>query len=131
MKNLDASTPMESLLTAFPGAKRALFARYHIGGCSSCAYRDDETLQQVCERNEIAVTEVIQHILHSHTADAAMLLSAKEAKKQLDQGTKIIFLDIRTREEHEAVSIPQSNLMTPEIRKCRVFISPKLQELLL
>ncbi|WP_206018818.1 hypothetical protein [Rubritalea profundi] len=67
MADLDASTPMASLLARFPGAKRALFARYHIGGCSSCAYRDDETLAEVATRNEIDVSEVIEHILQSHT----------------------------------------------------------------
>ncbi|HIG82060.1 MAG TPA: rhodanese-like domain-containing protein, partial [Verrucomicrobiales bacterium] len=27
---------MEEVLTVFPGARRALFRKYHIGGCSSC-----------------------------------------------------------------------------------------------
>jgi len=37
---------MSKVLEAFPGAQRALFRRYHIGGCSSCAFRPDETLAQ-------------------------------------------------------------------------------------
>ena len=41
---------MADVLAAWPGAQRALFRRYHIGGCSSCAFRPDETLAQVCER---------------------------------------------------------------------------------
>jgi hypothetical protein len=27
---------MREVLEVFPGAQRALFRRYHIGGCSSC-----------------------------------------------------------------------------------------------
>ena len=35
---------------AFPGARRALFARYHIGGCQSCGFSPGETLAEVCAR---------------------------------------------------------------------------------
>ena len=114
MADLDASTPMASLLARFPGAKRALFARYHIGGCSSCAYRDDETLAEVATRNEIDVSEVIEHILQSHTVDAAMLIAAKDVKELVESGAEIVFLDTRTREEHEAVAITGSEFMTQE-----------------
>ena len=36
----------------FPGAQRALFRKYHIGGCSSCGFSPNETLAGVCARNE-------------------------------------------------------------------------------
>ena len=42
---------MAALLEAYPGAQRALFRNYHIGGCSSCGFRPDETLADVCDRN--------------------------------------------------------------------------------
>ena len=42
---------MREVLENFPGAQRALFRRYHIGGCSSCGFSPDETLAQVCARN--------------------------------------------------------------------------------
>jgi len=35
---------MSAVLENFPGAQRALFRRYHIGGCSSCGFSPDETL---------------------------------------------------------------------------------------
>ena len=35
---------MDELLARLPGARRALFAAFHVGGCQSCAYQDDETL---------------------------------------------------------------------------------------
>ena len=61
---IDGSITMGEVLSRFPGAKRSLFARYHIGGCQSCSYDDAETLAQVCERNEnLPVEEVIDHIL--------------------------------------------------------------------
>ena len=38
---------MGRLLEIFPGAQRALFRGYHIGGCSSCGFGAEETLAQV------------------------------------------------------------------------------------
>jgi rhodanese-related sulfurtransferase len=114
MVNLDTTTPMASLLAEYPGAKRALFARYHIGGCNSCAYKDDETLAEVAKRNEIDVNEAISHILASHEVDAAMLISPTDVKALQDSAANMILLDTRTREEHEAVCIKGSQFMTQE-----------------
>jgi rhodanese-related sulfurtransferase len=110
----EATTRMADLLAAYPGARRALFAKYHIGGCSSCAYQDDETLADVCARNEIEVEEAIAHIHQSHEVDKAMLISPSEVKALIDSGAAFVFLDTRTREEHEAVAIAGSEFMTQE-----------------
>jgi len=117
---LDANTPMREVLAAFPGAKRALFARYHIGGCSSCAYGDEETLAAVCQRNEgLPVDEVIGHILEAHEHDARLLIEPSELAEALaasaESGTeRPRLLDLRTREEHEAVALPGSELYGQE-----------------
>jgi len=84
MSMLNGTTPMQSLLLDFPGSKRALFAKYHIGGCSSCAYGNEETLASVCQRNEIDLEEAIAHILESHEHDREMILSATELAERLD-----------------------------------------------
>ncbi len=64
---IDVNAPMREVLEVFPGAQRALFRRYHIGGCSSCAFSPDETLAQVCARNGgLDVAEVLGHIRSSH-----------------------------------------------------------------
>ena len=46
---------MGALLDAFPGARRALFAKYHVGGCSSCGFQLSETLAEVCARHGVAL----------------------------------------------------------------------------
>jgi hypothetical protein len=70
---------MREVLEHFPGAQRALFRRYHIGGCSSCGFSPDETLAQVCARNgNLDVAEVLAHIQSSHEQDAKVLISPAE-----------------------------------------------------
>jgi len=112
---LNGDMTMSAVLSAYPGAQRALFAKYHIGGCSSCGFQPNETLAGVCLRNEdVPVDEAIQHIQESHEADSSLQISPQElaAKIQSDAGLKI--LDARTREEHEAVHIPGAELITQE-----------------
>ena len=106
---------MREVLRAFPGAQRALFRRYHIGGCSSCGFTPDETLAQVCERNGgLNVDEVLAHIESSHEQDAKILISAKELADWREQDPSVRLLDVRSREEFEAVHIEGSVLMSQD-----------------
>lgn len=106
---------MEALLNRYPGAQRALFRRYHIGGCSSCGFRPDETLAGVCARNEnLNVDEAIDHILTSDAADRAMQIEPQELADRLVAKEPIQLLDVRTREEFDAVKLPGAHLFTQE-----------------
>jgi rhodanese-related sulfurtransferase len=112
---IDPSIAMRELLEQFPGAQRALFRRYHIGGCSSCGFSPDETLAGVCARNEnLDVDEVTDHILASDAADRAMQIEPIELSQRLAAGETIHLLDIRTREEFETVQLPGAHLFTQE-----------------
>jgi rhodanese-related sulfurtransferase len=111
---LSADTPMAEILEALPGAKRALFARYHLGGCQSCAFSNEETLAQLCERSELPVTEVLAHLRASHVHDSAMLLEPAALQETLGA---FRLIDIRTREEHAAVVIKNSELFTQDIQQ--------------
>lgn len=107
---------MSDVLTAFPGARRALFARYHIGGCQSCGFEDDETLAEVCQRNEeLPVEEVVSHIQQSHEEDLKMMVEPKALAESIGGGEEPRLLDVRTREEHEAVKIPGADLFSNEL----------------
>src|SRR5438874_10230019 len=102
----DPSITMRELLQQLPGAQRALFRKYHIGGCSSCGFAPDETLAGVCARNEnLNVDEVIEHILVSDAADRAMQIEPRELADRLARDEPAHLLDVRTREEYEAVKI--------------------------
>ena len=106
---------MREVLEAYPGAQRALFRRYHIGGCSHCSFQPEETLEQVCQRNGgLNSQEVFEHIKTSHEQDAKLLLSAAELAKMREQQPALRLLDVRTREEYEAVHIEGAVLMSQE-----------------
>jgi rhodanese-related sulfurtransferase len=107
---------MHELLEQFPGAQRALFRKYHIGGCSSCGFSPDETLTGVCARNEnLNVDEVIDHIVTSDAEDRAMQIEPRELADRIAAGEEIQLLDMRTREEFDAVKLPEALLFTQEL----------------
>ena len=114
--SIDPQITMGELLRQFPGAQRALFRRYHIGGCSSCGFNVDETLAGVCSRNDrLAVDDVIQHIVESDSAERAMQIAPQDLSEKLKNGEQINLLDVRTREEFEAVKIDGAKLFTQEL----------------
>jgi rhodanese-related sulfurtransferase len=113
---IDPGITMRELLEQFPGAQRALFRKYHIGGCSSCGFSPDETLAQVCARNEnLDVDEAIDHILAGDVADHAMQIEPRDLAERIARGEDIYLLDVRTREEYDAVKIDHAHLFTQEL----------------
>ncbi len=109
---------MRDVLEKFPGAQRALFRRYHIGGCSSCGFSPDETLAGVCARNgSLDVNEVLAHIQSSHEQDAKVLISPKELSDALKQDKSLRLVDVRSREEFEAVHIEGSTLLSQDVMR--------------
>jgi rhodanese-related sulfurtransferase len=112
---MDPSITMGELLERFPGAQRALFRKYHIGGCSSCGFALTETLAGVCARNDnLDVEEVVEHIVVSDEADRAMQIEPTELAERLRAGEKIHLLDVRTREEFETARLDGAALFTQE-----------------
>ncbi len=113
---LTPDTTLAQVLQSYPGARRSLFARYHIGGCSACAFSPTETLTELCARNgAIPVDELIEHIRSSHEEDVKLQITPAELADWLSRDSRVRLLDARTREEHEAVCIPGSQLVTQEL----------------
>ena len=115
---IQPQSPMSAVLENFPGAQRALFRRYHIGGCSSCGFQPTETLAEVCARNgNLDVAEVLAHIRSSHEQDAKILISPKELAELLPRDKAVKLVDVRSREEFEAVHIAGSVLLSQEVMR--------------
>jgi rhodanese-related sulfurtransferase len=116
MPDLSPTSTMSELLQAFPGAQRALFAKYHIGGCQSCGFSPNETIADLCKRNDnIDPDEFIEHVRTSHDADTKIQISPQELAVLLKAAPGLPLLDARTREEHEAVKLEGARLITQDV----------------
>jgi rhodanese-related sulfurtransferase len=117
-ETIGPQSTMREVLEMYPGAQRALFRRYHIGGCASCAFQPDETLEQLCGRNGgLDANEVLAHLKTSHEQDALMLIEPKELEARLAADKTIRLLDVRSREEFEAVHLEGSVLLSQTVMR--------------
>jgi len=110
---MEVNWKMGEVLEALPGARRALFAKYHLGGCQSCAFDEAETLGDLCARAELDAGEVLAHLLASHEHDLTMLMQPAQIAARED----VTFVDVRTREEFEAVKISGARFFNPELQE--------------
>jgi rhodanese-related sulfurtransferase len=113
VETIGADSPMSAVLAAFPGAQRALFRRYHIGGCASCGFQPTETLAQVCTcYGGLNVDEVLAHIRESHEQDAKIWIEPRAFAEWRQREPELKLVDVRSREEFEAVHIEGSVLLS-------------------
>jgi len=127
---IDPNITMRELLEQYPGAQRALFRKYHIGGCSHCGFAPEETLAGVCARNEnLDVGEAIDHIIEGDVAERSMQIEPRELADSIGRGERVHLLDVRTREEYEAVKIDGAELFTQEAMQ-KIMTSWPKQDLL-
>lgn len=130
---LDPDLPMSVLLGQYPGAQRALFRKYHVGGCSSCGFAPTETLAQICVRNpHMELSEVCAFLETSREEDRAMQIEPGElqALMQTAENAPVHLLDIRTREEYEAVHIAGSELFSQELMQTILMQWPRAEGLI-
>ncbi len=116
---------MRELLEEFPGAQRAMFRHFHIGGCASCGFAPEERLSDVCARNEgVSPDQVLEKVREAHAQDELVFISPGEAAEAVRSGNARL-LDIRTREEHEAVKIAGADLFSQDLLQTLMASSPK------
>lgn len=116
---------MAELLEAYPSAQRALFRNYHIGGCASCGFRPDETLADVCSRNGgLDPEDVLENVRSAWEQDERVMIAPREVKDLLESdGVEI--LDIRTREEYDAVHLEGAQLLDQALMQEMLATRPK------
>lgn len=93
---------MEQILAVAPSAQRALFQRYHVGGCSACGFQPSDTLAQVCkDHNILDVPEVIRTIQNAEQVDQRCQIDPAQVKSWQDAGEDFTFVDVRPPEERD------------------------------
>jgi rhodanese-related sulfurtransferase len=106
---------MQEVVSAYPSAQRALFRRYHIGGCHSCGYQPEDLLEDVAHRHDITdLDEVLEFIDHAEQIDRRIQISGRDAAAALRSDDPPRLVDVRTKEEWELARIQGATLVTEE-----------------
>ena len=104
---------MGEVLEAYPSAQRALFRRYHIGGCNSCGYAPGDTLEAVARsHNVLDVAEVVAFLDDAEQIDRRLQVSPGEVAAALRSENPPRLIDVRTPPEWELARIEGATLMT-------------------
>jgi len=109
-KDLSGAWTMQQVTTVFPSAQRALFQRYHVGGCSSCGFQPTDLLATVAMNHGLDVNELVEHIKRSQEMEKDLEITPRETAELL-KGDKIKLVDVRTPEEFAIASVPGSVLV--------------------
>jgi len=103
---------MEAIMEVAPSAQRALFQRYHVGGCSSCGFQPTDTLAQVCkDHNLLDVNEVMNTIVLSEQVDKTTQINAGQVRAWLAAGEDFTFIDVQPPSEEELVRVESAELL--------------------
>ena len=113
-KDLSGAWTMQQVTTVFPSAQRALFQKYHVGGCSSCGFQPTDTLATVSMNHGLDVNEVVEHIKRSEELEKDLETTPRETVELLKTG-KIKMLDVRTPEEYAIARVEGSILVDQNI----------------
>lgn len=109
-KDLSGDWAMQQVTTVFPSAQRAMFQKFHIGGCSSCGFQPTDTLASVAGSHGLDVNEVVEFIKKSQDMEKDIEIGVPETAELLKQG-KIKLLDVRSPEEYAIASVAGSVLV--------------------
>ena len=110
--NIRPEMTMEEILSIAPSAQRALFQRYHVGGCSSCGFQPTDTLAQVCkDHNLLDVPGVIRAIEVAEELDTKLQVDPRQVKTWLDAGEDFSFIDVRSPDEIARSRIPKTEAL--------------------
>jgi rhodanese-related sulfurtransferase len=107
---------MGEVLSAYPSAQRALFQRYHIGGCNSCGYQLGDRLEDVARgHNILDVGEVIAFVERADQIDRRAQVSPREVAESVGSDEPPRLLDVRTPAEWKLARIEGATLMTEAV----------------
>ncbi|MEZ6016691.1 MAG: rhodanese-like domain-containing protein [Planctomycetota bacterium] len=97
---------MEAILAVAPSAQRALFQRYHVGGCSACGFQPSDTLAQVAkDHNLLDIKDVIATIQRAETMDRERQVTSDDLRAWRSAGEAFTFIDVRLPDERAATPL--------------------------
>lgn len=115
-KEINGKSSMAEIMEAYPSAKRALFQRYHIGGCSSCGFAPTDSLEEVlANHNVMDVEGTIEYLKESQRVDDRMKVSPKELQEMLANGTSVRLIDVREPWEYDIAHIEGAELLSRDL----------------
>lgn len=116
-RTITGDSTMQEVLEAFPSAQRALFRKYHIGGCSSCGFQPTDKLESVLKSHDVQepVGEVVAFIAESQQMDDRTKVDVAKLKGWLDAKESMKLVDMRSPDETSYGILPGAMALTQDL----------------
>jgi len=116
-RTLSGTSTMQEILDSYPAAQRALFRKYHIGGCSSCGFQPTDLLQNVLSSHGCPdpIDSVIAFIEESQALDDKTKVQPAQLTKWQQSKTPLRLVDMRHPMEAAAGVIPGAVQLTQDL----------------
>ncbi len=116
MSKITKDSTMQEVLENYPSAQRALFRKYHIGGCHSCGYEPSDILGVVAAKHNITdMDEVINFIEEAEQIDKRIQITPADTAAAMKSAQKPRLIDVRTPMEWEMAKLPGAELISEEL----------------
>ena len=118
LATINAASTMQEVLDAYPSAQRALFQRFHIGGCNTCGYEPGDILGAVARSHKIKdLDELIEFIEQAEQTDRRIQMSPVDVAAALQSNPPPLLVDVRTPEEWKLARIDCATFNTEELAR--------------
>ena len=115
---ISSTSTMQEILTLYPGAREALFRRYHVGGDGQKEIELTQTLSEVCTQNNIqSVEHATDYLQNCYENEGKMEITTKELEAELKSNPNLRLLDVRTPDENKYANIAQGTLVNEKVAK--------------
>jgi rhodanese-related sulfurtransferase len=116
---------MQEVLEAYPSAQRALFRKYHMGGCHSCGYEPTDILADVASKHNITdINEVLNYIEEAEQIDQKIKVAPADVAAAMKSANPPLLIDVRSQMEWDIAHIPGATLISEEV-SYQIMNSPK------
>lgn len=106
------TSTMKEVEVKFPFARALLHSKFHVGGCASCGYEQDETIEQVANKHSKDAHQMIMALNLGIEDMQKAEITCAEVTELKKRNAKILCLDVREEWEYEVAHLPNSVLLT-------------------
>ncbi|BBH52292.1 rhodanese-like domain-containing protein [Fluviispira sanaruensis] len=105
-------TTMQEVETHYPFARSLLHSKFHVGGCASCGYEANETIEQVSQKHKKDGSAMLEALNQGWLDMQKAEITVDQFAEMKMRKAKMLIIDVREDWEYELANIPNSYLLT-------------------
>lgn len=112
MLEFSLKSTMKEVEIQFPFARSLLHSKFHVGGCASCGYEAQETIEQVAQKHKKDAVLMLQSLNEGLQDMQKSEITVEEFGAMQKRNAKVLILDVREDWEYDLARIPNAVLLT-------------------